>query len=374
MICVRQFCAVFLCVLASLFDVRAEDWPTYHGAPALTGISQTGLAPKPDVAWTFTAESSIDNTPVFDGASLFFNDRAGWVYALDRKGVELWRKRLMQPMVEGQRARKERLDAPLSVFDGRVFAGSVAGRLYALAADTGKLLWQFDTDGSILASVNRLEKDKVVLLEQGSGRLYALDAATGNQLWVTEGVERCDGAVAVHKNRVVFGSCAAALHVYDAKTGKHVRDVVAGADAQIAGGAALDEHVAFAGTRMGALICVDLFAGTMLWCNTNSSAEAFSTPALLVDRVFFGDDDGNVVALKRTTGTQIWKFVAPGSASHIVVADKKIVFCSEGAIYALDDQGILLWSKSLSDELSSPCLVGSSVVVGGDDATLYWLE
>lgn len=105
------------------------------------------------------------------------------------------------------------------VSHGRVFVGNSNGRLYALDAHTGALLWQYPPTASpaltsqftcnpssmglassaVVAKVNGTEAvifgapDRSIGTGLGEGRLFALNAATGAELWKSPVIARLTG-------------------------------------------------------------------------------------------------------------------------------------------------------------------------------------
>ena len=67
-----------------------------------------------------------------------------------------------------------------TVIEGVVYAGSYENRVYALDAETGELLWSFETESDL--SPPPLVAGGVVFVED-LANLYALDASTGDLLW-----------------------------------------------------------------------------------------------------------------------------------------------------------------------------------------------
>jgi polyvinyl alcohol dehydrogenase (cytochrome) len=76
-----------------------------------------------------------------------------------------------------------------TVVGGRVFVGSLQGRIYSLDAKTGCLYWSVKTDGGVRSTmvVDSLPGTNppryVVYVGDASANMYALDARTGKQLW-----------------------------------------------------------------------------------------------------------------------------------------------------------------------------------------------
>ena len=82
-----------------------------------------------------------------------------------------------------------------TVADGVVYAGSYEGFVYALNAETGELLWKFETENDqnlppevALVNPPPTVADGIVYVERAGGELFALDAHTGERLWNDEPV------------------------------------------------------------------------------------------------------------------------------------------------------------------------------------------
>ena len=73
------------------------------------------------------------------------------------------------------------------VVDGRLYAGSAAGKLYSLDAKTGCLYWQFDAEAAIRSGVMVGTADPsagpAVFFGDAKANAYAVDAASGKLLW-----------------------------------------------------------------------------------------------------------------------------------------------------------------------------------------------
>jgi outer membrane protein assembly factor BamB len=370
----RSYFVLLVCIAGA---ARAE-WSTYHGGADLRGVSESALPEAPQLLWRYNAGGAVNNTPVSDGERIFFAAKKGQVIALDLKGSEVWKKSFTRKNDAGAQMPVQ-FEAPLTCGGGLVLAGTTRGTLYALDANTGEEKWRYDTGGVLSGSPNFLfdredakaQRKAVIVLDQSAGVLHAVDSATGKLLWKTDGVERCDGSPGVGGGRIVFGSCTAALHVYAAADGKHLRDIEISGDAQVAGGAAIDGDLIFAGVRSGSLICADAESGTIVWSSIESQEQTFSTPAVTSGKVIYSSDNGFVYAITRADGRTLWSFKAGGLPTSPVVAKDKVAISSEGILYLLNlADGRKLWSQEISDEISSPALIGGMVVTGADDGTV----
>lgn len=388
----RKTILILVCSAAAAF----AEWPTYHGGADLRGFSEAAFPEAPQLLWRYQADSAIGNTPVSDGARIFFATKKGSVVALSLTGSAVWQKNFMRTNDAGAEVPVQ-FEAPLACFGSAVLAGTARGTLIALDAGTGTEKWRYETGGIILGSANFLNgtnndrKDAetqsegtpdfftssrsnlsaVVVLDQSGGELHAIDIKTGKRLWKTEGVERCDGSPGVGGGRIVFGSCAAALHIYSAMDGKHLKDIEIGSDAQIAGGAAVAGNLVFAGARDGRLLCADAEAGDIVWSSAESKEQTFSTPAVTQDKVIYSSDNGRVYAVTREDGRLLWAFETGGLPGSPVVAKENVAVSADGILYLLNlADGRKLWSKTVSDDISSPALIGGMLVVGADDGTV----
>lgn len=342
------------------------EWPTYHGGYSLDGVAEAAPPDRPARLWKFEADGPVERTPIVGGGKVFVVASKGKVLvALDRSGRPAWKA---EPPGDP-------FATPPVYVAGRVVVGTEGGTLQAFEAASGRPLWSAKVAGRLQGAPNRvgLGEDKVgiVAISQSDGSLCAVDLENGREVWKTPPLERCDGSAGVSGGWIVLGSCASALHVFKEDKGEKVFDVELGEDAQVAGGVAVSKGVAFAGTRGGRLVAVEVAAGRLLWAGGGNTSEAFTTPAVSDRFVVFGAADGKVYALKRGTGEKVWVFDAGRKPESPVIAGGRVVVSAGGVLYLLDLQtGDRIWSEAVADELTSPALAGGVVIVGGDDGAV----
>lgn len=342
----------------------AGQWSTYHGDAALTGSAPGALPGRLRVLWRFEAGAAVRGTPVVSGGHVFFANAKGEVSAINLLGRKTWSKALT-----GQYGAAA-IDAPLACFDSSLYVGTAGGTLHALDMETGEERWRRDIGGPILGTPNSSGK-ALYVVAQDEGVLHCLDPVTGNPIWRSEGVSRCDGSPSIGDNAVVFGSCAAAIHVFSADTGKLERNIEIDDDSQVAGGVALVGGHAFSGCRSGKVLRVNVKTGAIVWVNKDTDFEVFATPAVSNGQVVFGSFDGCVYALDMETGVQRWRFETRGTPESPVIVDGKVVAAADGTLYLLDlEKGSELWSHEVSDFITAPAVAGGMVLVGCDDGTV----
>ena len=185
---------------ARLAAPGASEWPS-HGRDyaeqrysPLAELSEENvgeLAP----AWVYpTGETrGHEATPIVVDGVLYATASWSKVFALDaRTGRELWR---YDPKVPGAKARDACCDVVnrgVAVWKGRVYVGTLDGRLIALDARTGERDWeQQTTDPSkpyTITGAPRVVKGLVMIGNGGAdfgvrGYISAYDAETGEMRW-----------------------------------------------------------------------------------------------------------------------------------------------------------------------------------------------
>jgi outer membrane protein assembly factor BamB len=301
----------------------------------------------------------------------------GRVFALDMEGQEMWSTQLMAGEGPDGEPRKATLDAPPACFDNSVYVATARGVLHALDTSNGAERWKLETEGTFLATPNYGAlpggegKFAVYAMSQDDGTVFAVDPDSGSLLWSALGPERCDGAAAVFGENIVFGSCAAALHIVNANDGEHVRDIPIDEDSQVAGGVAIADGSVYSGTRSGKFLHAELKTGLIRWTNLDCEDEIFSTPAVFGDVVVFTGRDGAAYCLDRATGKLKWKFETEGEPQSPIIVDGKVVFSSGGTLYLLRlETGEEIWSRKVSDKLSSPAVLNNLLVVSSEDGSV----
>jgi polyvinyl alcohol dehydrogenase (cytochrome) len=102
---------------------------------------------------------------------------------------------------------------------GRLFVGSVGGKVYSLNASTGCIHWYFDAGSGVRSaiSVGPVDIDPgdptvlrdLAFFGDGNANVYALDAATGQQRWKVDvesfPVGRVSGSPVLHAGRLYVG-------------------------------------------------------------------------------------------------------------------------------------------------------------------------
>ncbi|WP_233349999.1 PQQ-dependent dehydrogenase, methanol/ethanol family [Litorimonas cladophorae] len=177
-----------------------ETWLTYGGDykeqrhSRLTGITKDNVADL-GVAWTFDLSTGrgVESTPIVHDGIMYVTGAWSILHALDAKtGEEIW---TYDPEVAGEDAIKGCCDVVnrgVAIYDGKVYLGVFDGRLEALDAKTGAVVWSKVTvDQSqpyTITMAPRIVKGKVIIGNSGGelgvrGYVSAFDAQTGSMDW-----------------------------------------------------------------------------------------------------------------------------------------------------------------------------------------------
>jgi quinohemoprotein ethanol dehydrogenase len=183
-------------------DTLAGSWLSYGRSQGETRYSPLKLIDTSNVnrlglSWTYALGAGGSNqeaTPLVWNNTIYGITTWSVVFALDaRTGKELWR---WDPEVN-QTAVRPRIccgivNRGLAIYEGKIFAPVIDGRLEALDALTGKVIWEarvaYSQDWYAITMAPRVANGKVLIGVAGGdhpirGFFDAYDAATGHRAW-----------------------------------------------------------------------------------------------------------------------------------------------------------------------------------------------
>jgi quinohemoprotein ethanol dehydrogenase len=149
--------------------------------------------------WYFETDymRGLEATPIVVDGVMFVVGNWNVIYALNAKTGELiWKYDPQVPKEWGKMACCDAVSRGVAVWEGKVFNGTLDGRLVAIDAATGKLVWEKLTLEHYLdknypytiTGAPRVVNDKVIIGNGGAeygvrGYVTAYDTDTGKQLW-----------------------------------------------------------------------------------------------------------------------------------------------------------------------------------------------
>jgi len=155
----------------------------------------TDSVEKLGLAWYFDTDvdRGLEASPIVVDGVIYTTGAWSMVYALDaRSGELLWKYYPKVPGMSGFEACCGVVNRGVAVWKGRVYVGTLDGRLVALNAENGKVAWEVRTTPSdkpyTITGAPRIVKGKVIIGNGGAemgvrGYFTAYAADTGKQLW-----------------------------------------------------------------------------------------------------------------------------------------------------------------------------------------------
>jgi quinohemoprotein ethanol dehydrogenase len=180
---------------------NGKDWPAFgrtygeqHFSP-LTAIGKNTVA-KLGLAWSFdiSGRGNSVTAPLEVGGVVYFASGLSVVHALDAvTGKLLWVHDPHVAVAAGHKLRKAWGSRGIAWWNGKIYTGTMDGRLIALDARTGEEIWTVLTvekDNPVFISgPPRVFDGKVIIGNGGAdfwevrGYVTTFDAQTGRQLW-----------------------------------------------------------------------------------------------------------------------------------------------------------------------------------------------
>ncbi len=254
-------------VSSALFPGPAAlaDALLFRGDATHSGVYSSSRVPTLEhVKWKFHTGAKVVSSPAVSGDTVYVGSADHSVYALSTAdGSVKWRYKTRGPV-----------NSSPAVAMGMVFVASLDGNVYALDAVDGKVEWEFKTGGErrftapgIHGTMPRTELmpdpfdvflsspavvDRTVYIGSGDHHVYALDAQSGKMLWAFETGNVVHASPAVSAGVVYVGSWDRNLYALDSATGKLIWKFQTGDDTDIYNQVGIASSAAVAG-RHGVL-------------------------------------------------------------------------------------------------------------------------
>lgn len=276
--------------MAATEITEARGWVTFHGNAGRTGASDAPAIATPRILWS------------------------------QRVGIQGW------------------LNSPLAIGNHLVIvpsSGSAHNKpdpldgVFALDFQTGKKLWHahFDQDANGTAA-----SEGRVFATSDDGHLYALDLRTGKEVWKQAGKGKMYTHPLLVGDRVVVGDAGGWVYAFRASDGHPEWSLqLTGA---IRGGAAADDRYVYVASQGGEVAALTP-AGKPAWRKQVTrppwggqgraeAIEVYSTPIVAADQVIvpfardtYYKDAPAFVALDTKTGKERWRAKGPGDWGNV---------------------------------------------------------
>jgi outer membrane protein assembly factor BamB len=234
------------------------------------------------------------------------------VYAVDAiKGTKLWKVKTLAPVKSSP-----------TVSEGIVYIGSGGKYVYAINAVNGQVRLRFITYDAVFGSP-AVTDNRTALFANCTGYLYAVNGNARNWPW-EHNIRPYWLQLAAFCSPVVPLPPSPSGTMWGLRLGRAVSSspVLAGDSLYI--GADKD------------LLAIDLKNRQKLW-SFKTQGTVRSTPAVAVNTIYVGSEDGRLYAVDIATGEKLWDFATGGKiTSSPAVADGTVYIGSDdGKLYAI---------------------------------------
>ncbi|MBS2002170.1 MAG: PQQ-binding-like beta-propeller repeat protein [Cyanobacteria bacterium SZAS LIN-5] len=334
-------------------------------------ISSSGLKAVPagalrapiDQIWTFKTRGPIgwSSSPVIDKDNriIYCASSDCHVYALDANSGELiWKYDsggpiLSSPVISGDR---------ISVFNA-------TGKVVTLSAKTGAKAWSFSCEDELLTTA--VSYKDCLIVPTAKGRLVCLDQASGIIRWQQQMNEPIVSAPQRHADLLLFGTKSGYFHAVSADNGKSIWTFET-ASAIVASPAASVDSVYF-GTSNGVFYALEADNGNLIW-EYPTDKPVVSRAVIAFTSVIFASHDKWLYCCEKYDGSLKWKGAVRGKviANLIVYKDLVLSASHEGWLQAFSSKtGEIKWQKDTERCLeSAPLVVNDKLYMGSVEGEL----
>ena len=362
-----------------LSSIPGEDWNTLlQNAAHSGGVNDSQIKLPLQLQWTANTGSNIFMTsPIIAGQKVFIattDDNVSlntFICAFDfNSGKLLWKFPTANSVKN-----------TIAYENGIVIAQDAACNLYALDAESGKLLWkQYINLNSYPYLTEGVTVDKGVAYAGIGAGLSAYDLKTGQTIWTNKDWKQREGAtttLTVAGNVLVSGTQWGGLYGNDVRTGKQLWKLSDnGLGNRGASPVYKDGKLWIISSK--SFFTIEPQTGKVLQQKElSANLDVTSTPLVTEQEIIFGTADRGVFALDKSTLFNKWKaetspslvYTAPYSSTPQAgvetspVASQGVVYigASDGYLYAIDQATGIIKEKY---NLGAP--VFSTVAVSGN--------
>ncbi|MDE0554266.1 MAG: PQQ-binding-like beta-propeller repeat protein [Candidatus Poribacteria bacterium] len=252
-----------------------------------------------DLIWSFKTTSHVESTPFISQGKLYFTAGADGVYCIDAlEGQQIWH-------YGGVHA-----DMSPVVHKGIVYFGTGYDgyQILAVNAETGSEIWSKQMPYPVWGSPSVHEDIVFFGLGRGNfsesatipaGKVVALNAETGDLVWEHEAEDAVLTAIAVQEGYVIFGSRDGYVYCLGAMDGKlNWKTDIGG---PVVSSPAVTPRVIYAAAKNGYIYALSADSGEMQWeFDTRSvtrNIELYSSPAVANGLLYIGSSDRYIFCL-----------------------------------------------------------------------------
>ena len=351
-----------------------------------------------DEIWTtsFGEGSSKRNVliskPVTNGRQVFTVDADGVARSFDLEtGDEIWKKRLKHSNKEAKES--SLTGGGVAVHRGTVFATTGFGKVFAISAIDGSIVWEQDIKSPI--RIAPTVADDLIIVQTLDNGIYAMNVKSGKILWKdkieAESTTMVGGASPAYSpanDLVVAAFSNGQLQAYKASTGTPLWSewLVSGSATEslsditaVKANPIIDSEAVYAVGYNTPLVAVETRTGVKLW---QKDIAASSQPWIAGKFMFVLTTDGDLVALDKTNGKIIWTAIIPYNSDEdklgiftsgpLLANDALLVASSNGKLFSVSPyNGRIMGVADIEEGVeTTPILVNETLILTTNDAEM----
>ncbi len=245
-----------------------------------------------NVKWSFDTPCGICGEPAVDSTMVYFGGQDGTVYALDKNtGVEMWSTALGYHIF-----------CNVAIFsDTLLLTGNSVGRISALDARSGDLIWGDELDGVVLGPVTA---DSTLVFSTENGDVAAFNSS-GRVLWEHSYHSQASPPSASGSS-VIVGFSDGYIRNFNLRTGETIfeTDITSQPLRCVISRPVIVDSLIFAGTCDSRLVCIGLYSGELVW-QQNFENWIQLPPVIGKHSIYVSCDDRRLHVLDKTSGMKL---------------------------------------------------------------------
>lgn len=274
------------------------------------------------------------------------------------------------------------------LFENVLYTADVKGRVFAVDAETGKKLWKTDTDFSFSGAVG--VANGLIVAGTPDGEVVVMSSDNGEVLWHAEVSSEIVAPPSTNGSIVVAQTIDAKVFTFDAKSGELIWSYDHTAPVLSLRGTAspiVTSTQVICAFDNGQVVSFSALDGSRAWearaaqpkgkTDLERIVDIDGTPVLDGGLIFVSSYQGNILALNRGQGREIWKKNASSFHAPAVASGRVYVSTDRSRVVALNSaNGDILWSNEqmLNREVNAPAVFGDYVAVIDNEDYLHLLN
>jgi outer membrane protein assembly factor BamB len=243
--------------------------------------------------WRFETRGSIHSKALIHKKTIYFGSRDTSLYALDvNSGNKKWSFKT-----------GDRIEVTPIIDGNSIYFGSHDGSFYCLNADDGTLKWCFQTGGPI--SYTGVISDNTVYFSSYDYSIYALNKDTGKLVWNKKMDNIITSSLAVENGTLVFSNLNKFIYALRADNGEKIwwQKINAGQSSPLIVG-----DTVFIGNNDGLLYALGLKTGRIKWVFRTNGGMISVRPVFYDNAIYFTSEDGKIYGVESSSGAEVFKF------------------------------------------------------------------